>query len=236
MVDALREMVERRYCSPPEVEKYGKRAKQGLLSWEDTVVSRYFNKPSTILDVGCGGGREAFALHDMGHEVVGIDISEALLDRARAAARISGRAVEFKKCEGVALGFPDMHFDHVIVWAQVFGNVPSRDGRVSLASECARVLRGGGTLSFSVHNRHICERIVRDKGMVVEDPGVALEDGDFVLHDLQNADCYWHYFTRSEVTALCELAGLKVLDCGLAKDFGQADWDTLWICTARHEI
>jgi 2-polyprenyl-3-methyl-5-hydroxy-6-metoxy-1,4-benzoquinol methylase len=39
-----------------------------------------------ILDVGCGMGREAFALTDMGFSVVGIDISEAAVEQVSKLA------------------------------------------------------------------------------------------------------------------------------------------------------
>ena len=42
-----------------------------LKEWEKSV-SKLFSPGSRILDIGCGLGREAFALHDLGFEVVGL--------------------------------------------------------------------------------------------------------------------------------------------------------------------
>ncbi|WP_242879407.1 bifunctional 2-polyprenyl-6-hydroxyphenol methylase/3-demethylubiquinol 3-O-methyltransferase UbiG [Butyrivibrio sp. INlla16] len=53
-----------------------------LKEWEKSV-SKLFSPGSRILDIGCGLGREAFALHDLGFEVVGIDISNYLGTNSR---------------------------------------------------------------------------------------------------------------------------------------------------------
>ena len=49
-----------------------------LKKWEQAVVN-YFPKEAKILDIGCGMGREAFALYEMGCSVGGIDISEDVI-------------------------------------------------------------------------------------------------------------------------------------------------------------
>ena len=43
----------------------------------------------SVLDAGCGHGRDARYLYERGHEVVGIDLSLELLALARASAPVS---------------------------------------------------------------------------------------------------------------------------------------------------
>ncbi len=42
--------------------------------------------PSSVLDAGCGTGRVAVRLHELGHRVVGVDVDAAMLAQARAEA------------------------------------------------------------------------------------------------------------------------------------------------------
>jgi SAM-dependent methyltransferase len=43
-------------------------------------------RPSAVLDVGCGTGRVAIRLAELGHRVVGVDLDASMLGEARAAA------------------------------------------------------------------------------------------------------------------------------------------------------
>src|SRR5215218_10458398 len=40
-------------------------------------------EPGRALDAACGTGRQAAALAELGHDVVGVDATEAMLERAR---------------------------------------------------------------------------------------------------------------------------------------------------------
>jgi 2-polyprenyl-3-methyl-5-hydroxy-6-metoxy-1,4-benzoquinol methylase len=46
-----------------------------------------------VLDAGCGQGTKAIAVGRLGHTVVGVDVSEKLLDHARRAAENESEAV-----------------------------------------------------------------------------------------------------------------------------------------------
>lgn len=51
---------------------------------EAALVASY--RPATVLDAGCGTGRVAIELARRGHDVVGVDVDEAMLESARAKA------------------------------------------------------------------------------------------------------------------------------------------------------
>lgn len=74
-------------------ENYGympREVGKGLKIWEKSVAENYFVKGSHILDIGCGVGREAFVLYDLGFSISGADISAPILEEAGSA--IMGQA------------------------------------------------------------------------------------------------------------------------------------------------
>lgn len=96
-----------------------------------------------VLDLACGVGGFSFLLEDMGHEVVGLDISDFLLKRARAYARERGSRVEFVKGDARNLPFEDESFDYVLFLGNsVVHFTPPELSQVF--KEVGRVLRPGG--------------------------------------------------------------------------------------------
>lgn len=94
----------------------------------------------TALDVGCGSGRYVRELSARGARAIGVDLSAAMLARARD---ISPRIVRGHVC---ALPIDTMSID-VAVCALVLGDVP----HLELAlGEMSRVLRPGGVVVYSV--------------------------------------------------------------------------------------
>jgi malonyl-CoA O-methyltransferase len=92
------------------------------------------------LDAGCGSGRYLKALQDRGAVAMGVDLSDAMLARART---IGARIVRGDLC---ALPFEAASLD-LVVCGLALGDVAALD--VALA-EIARVLRPGGGVIYSV--------------------------------------------------------------------------------------
>ena len=91
-----------------------------LKEWEKTVAG-HFPSGARILDIGCGLGREAFALCDLGFEVVGIDISKEVITRVKQLSADKGYKISFFDYDGEHLDFPNESFDVVLIWAQTLG-------------------------------------------------------------------------------------------------------------------
>jgi 2-polyprenyl-3-methyl-5-hydroxy-6-metoxy-1,4-benzoquinol methylase len=95
-----------------------------------------------VLDVGCGEGRFAAELADAGARVVGVDVAEEPLRRARA--RHPQLDLRLVPAEG-AWDLQDASFD--VVWAgEVIEHVADT---AAWLSEVRRVLRSGGSLLLS---------------------------------------------------------------------------------------
>ncbi len=95
-----------------------------------------------VLDIGCGSGQTAIPAAKLGHQVVGIDIAENLIDYAIEEAKYQGLDVQFDVCDAEDLPYEDNSFDVVIsLIGAMFAPQPDK-----VVSEIARVLRPGGKL------------------------------------------------------------------------------------------
>lgn len=107
------------------------------------VGAGYFQPHDRMLDVGTGPGIVAHAIAPLVSEVVGVDVSPEMLERA-----IAGKAANESFVEGDArsLNFPDGFFDKVTA-RMAFHHLV--EGAEQAMRECHRVLRPGGVMVFS---------------------------------------------------------------------------------------
>jgi SAM-dependent methyltransferase len=100
---------------------------------------------SYLLDVGCGTGVVAVTAARAGAHVTGLDLTPALLERARENAMLAQVNVEFHEGDVEALPFADARFDFVLSqFGHMFGPRPD----ITIA-EMLRVLKPGGVIAFS---------------------------------------------------------------------------------------
>jgi len=105
-----------------------------------------------VLDMGCGGGRHAFALYRRGARVVALDLDAAeLKDVAGMFAALQPEVPDTASAQAVRgsayeLPFADASFDKIIA-AEVLEHLPE-DSRAM--RELARVLKPGGSIAVTV--------------------------------------------------------------------------------------
>ena len=107
-----------------------------------------------VLDMGCGGGRHAFALYRSGADVVALDTDAAELKDVQAmfgAMALEGEAPAGASAQALrgtaySLPFADASFDRVVA-AEVLEHLP--DDRRAMR-ELARVLKPGGLMAVTV--------------------------------------------------------------------------------------
>jgi arsenite methyltransferase len=107
------------------------------------------NPGERVLDLGSGAGTDSLVAAQMvgekGH-VTGIDMTPAMLTKARASAAEMGlENVEFVESEAESLPFPDASFD-VVVSNGVIDLIPDKD---AVFSELHRVLVPGGRMQIA---------------------------------------------------------------------------------------
>jgi SAM-dependent methyltransferase len=98
-----------------------------------------------VLDVGCGTGVVAITAARTGAAVDGLDLTPALLERARENAALSNVEIDFREGDVEYMPFADAEFDCVVSqFGHMFGPRPD----ITL-NEMLRVLKPGGTIAFS---------------------------------------------------------------------------------------
>jgi SAM-dependent methyltransferase len=103
----------------------------------------------TVVDIGCGAGMDlllAARRVGPGGHAIGIDMTEAMRDRARGSAEAAGLTnVEVRQADATALPFPDASVD-VVISNGVLNLVPEKE---KAFAEIYRVLRPGGRLQLA---------------------------------------------------------------------------------------
>ena len=103
-----------------------------------------------ILDAGVGTGRN-FQFYPAGANVVGIDVSPAMLAQARQRMSQARAAVELREMDVTHLDLPDAHFDNAVA-TFLFCVLPDELQTTALA-EIKRVLKPGGILRLLEYTR-----------------------------------------------------------------------------------
>ncbi len=100
-----------------------------------------------VLDVPCGYGRVMEHLHARGYRVSGADLSEPMLELARANLARRGWAGALERQDLLALGYPDRAFDALLCF-RVFHHFPDPATRQAVVSELCRVAARQVLLSY----------------------------------------------------------------------------------------
>jgi SAM-dependent methyltransferase len=115
--------------------------------------------PARVLDLGVGTGRELTALLDAGYEPVGVDVSEAMLERCRRRAR----PVPLVRSDfWLPLPFPHESFDAALALHGTLAHPPDEKAIARLAGELARVVRPGGAFVAEVPSPAWLDRAASD--------------------------------------------------------------------------
>jgi SAM-dependent methyltransferase len=215
-------------------EEFGATREDPWPGWQrvlECLEAQPLPEPLRVLDLGCGNGRFAsfldqhLATRRRAFRYVGVDASEALLERARRLALSVGR-VELVRADWVETAperaLPAGPFSLAVLFG-VLHHVPGRARRRALVTAAARRLGAGGLLAlstwqFQAHGRFRRRLVAWDdynrRAARPIDPA-ELEPGDHLLR-WGDADAgivrYCHFANVEETDALTEGLDLERVD------------------------
>ena len=134
---------------PPELANVPELAVESFAGVANPFSLGRLNPRERVLDLGCGAGTDSLVAAQMvgeqGH-VTGIDMTNEMLAKARAAAALTGLTnVDFVEGEAERLPFPDESFD-VVISNGVIDLIPDKD---AVFSELHRMLVAGGRMQIA---------------------------------------------------------------------------------------
>ncbi|HEY0552372.1 MAG TPA: class I SAM-dependent methyltransferase [Verrucomicrobiae bacterium] len=160
-------------------------------------------KRARVLDVATGGGHTGLMLAGLGHEVTLSDITQAMLDRAGAAARERGLSVETRLHSAEAFPYAKESF-HLVTCRVAAHHFSSPE---TFVKETARVLDAGGWFLLI-------------DGTVEDDQSEA-EEWSHQVEKLRDPS-HHRFITPRTWNDYCAATGLRVVHSGLTP-FKQPD-------------
>lgn len=146
-MQSIRDLVIQGYSHEWVINRY---AKVGLWPSEAKLIRKHFPHKSQVLDIGCGAGRTTVPLAQMGYRVLGIDLSPAMVTRARAIS--AGMGARYEVMDAAQLQLPDGSFDCALFSYNGIELLPGKEGKRRAIREVHRVLRPGGIFIFTSHS------------------------------------------------------------------------------------
>lgn len=146
--DSSLHSVAQKFNEDVEVLYYSERALDGLDEQEQHLVEQYMGRRGRVLNIGCGVGREAFALAELGFQVVGIDVAPRMIEAASRLAASRGENICFEVKSATNLDYAPHSFDYVVMSEGVYSLIPTRDLRIDVLRNVGKLLTPDGTLLF----------------------------------------------------------------------------------------
>ena len=126
---------------------------QGTVGECDFIEKEIGHKKATkILDIGCGTGRHSIELTKRGYKVVGVDLSESQLKRAREKAAQQKLKIDFRRHDARKLPFKS-EFDLAIMLCEGgFSLMETDEMNYAILKNAAKALKPGGKFIFTTLN------------------------------------------------------------------------------------
>ena len=192
------------------------------------------HKATRILDIGCGTGRHAIELTKRGYSVVGVDLSDSLLKRAREKASEQNLRIDFLKYDARNLPFRS-EFDLVIMLCEgAFPLMETDEMNYQILQSAVAALKPQGKLIFTTLNGlfplfHSVKEFLASASregnatygnhsfdlMTFRDRNTTIVEDD--LGNKKEFQCDERYYVPSEITWLLKSLNFRTVDIFGAK-------------------
>lgn len=120
------------------------------VDYVERILSRWYARPHQVLDLCCGTGAVGWELAQRGYEVVGADLSEAMVRGCYRREPPLRAAV----MDAVNLALPGEAFDLVVCLYDSLNYIVEPAALQAAFAEMRRVLRPGGLAVFDMNTAH----------------------------------------------------------------------------------
>ncbi len=143
---------------PAYAEHFRKLAASGAdLDGEARFVASLLRSPARVLEAGCGTGRVAVSLAQLGHTLTGVDLDASMLTEARRDALRVGADVRWLQADLIELPqvLPCEQFDLVVAAGNVLVYLTPGTEAAVVAAMAGALAPGGLLVSGFVLDRHV---------------------------------------------------------------------------------
>jgi 2-polyprenyl-3-methyl-5-hydroxy-6-metoxy-1,4-benzoquinol methylase len=187
------------------------------------------DKSAKIIDIGCGTGRHSIELTKRGYKVIGVDLSDSQLKRAREKAEKLNLKIDFRKHDARNLPFTGK-FDLAIMLCEgAFPLMETDEMNFEILKNATKALKNKGKFIFTTLNGlfplyHSVEKICNAADgqgnaiyksntfdlMTFRDHSTHVIEDD--LGNKRELNCNERCYVPSEITWLLKTLGYKKID------------------------
>jgi hypothetical protein len=207
--DAHLAALDERYYARENVYRTNEWNEQGLLPWEDEIVTEHFPE-GRVAVLACGGGREVLGLRRRGYDAVGYESHPDLVDFAQSFLASHGHPSSVQPADRDEFPSDAGHCAGVIVGWCAYSLVRPGSRRIALTRAIRAHLDSGGPLLLSFFERtddNRETRLTRSCANVFRRVRgrTPVELGDTLAPNAV------HFFSQAELEGEAEAAGFEVV-------------------------
>lgn len=213
--------------SEPVVEHYADAAVQlGLWVSEEKIYTRLFKKEDSLLELGCGAGRIALGLYELGYRnILATDYAKAMVERLRKLSQLLEYAIPSQVADATALDLEDGVFDGAIFGFNGLMQIPGRRQRESALLEIHRVLCAGAWFTFTTHDRELSPHRefwrAEEQRWLKGEQSPELEVLGDRFEVMADGSHYMHVPTVAEMESLLEGTGFRIEASVMRSELGE---------------